>query len=83
MESIHGILRILATADAAQYQQKSKAPGELADMVSQGITRMHQLVQQHLVPPPFQSESNKESAHVATYSDSDRPAPRRVLQIQK
>ena len=35
-ESIRKIFRILATVDAEQDQQKSKATGELADMVSQG-----------------------------------------------
>ena len=39
-ESIREILRILATTDATQDRRKSKAPGELADMVSQGMTRL-------------------------------------------
>ena len=82
-ELIRKILRILATADAAQDQQKAKAPVELVDMVSQGITRIQQLVQQHPVPLPYQLESDKESAHAATTSDSDGPAPRRRRQKQK
>ena len=44
--SIREVLRILATSDAARYIRKAKAPGELADMVSQGMTRMQQLLQQ-------------------------------------
>ena len=44
-ESIRKIFRIIATADAARDQQKAKTPGELADMVSQGINRLQQLVQ--------------------------------------
>ena len=43
-ELIRKNLRILATADAAQDQRKAKAPGELAYMVGQGITRLQQLV---------------------------------------
>ena len=39
-ESIREILRILATADAARDQRKTKAPGEMEDMVSQGMTRL-------------------------------------------
>ena len=42
---IRDILRILATADAAQYRRKAKVPGELADMVSQGMKRTQYLVQ--------------------------------------
>ena len=49
-ESIRKILRILATTDAALDRRKSKAPGELADMVSQGMTRLKQMVQQHPHP---------------------------------
>ena len=64
-ESIRKLLQILATVDAAQDQRKSKALGELADMVSQGMTRLQQLVQQQPEPPPYQSESDKESAHAA------------------
>ena len=82
-ELIRKILRILATADAAQDQRKAKAPVELVYMVSQGITRLQQLVQQQPVPLPYQLESDKESAHAATTSDSDGPAPRRRRQKQK
>ena len=52
-ESIHKILIILATTDAALDQQQAKAPGELAEMVSQGIIRLQQLFQQHPTPPPY------------------------------
>ena len=44
-ESIRKILGILATADADRDQRKAKAPGELADMVSQGMTKIKYLVQ--------------------------------------
>ena len=39
-ESIRENLRIPTMADAAQDQIKEKAPGELADMFSQGMTRL-------------------------------------------
>ena len=51
-ESIREILRILATADAVRHRQKAMAPGELVDMVSQGITRLQQLVQKNPEPLP-------------------------------
>ena len=76
-ESIRENLRIFATADATQDQRKAKAPGEMVDMVSQGISSLQQLVQKQPAPPPYQSESDEESAHSATTSDSGGPAPRR------
>ena len=77
VESIRKIVNILAMADAAWDWQKSKEQGELADMVSQGINRLQQLVQQQPEPLPYQSESDEESAHAATTSESDKPAPRK------
>ena len=74
-ESIRKILRILATVNAERDQRKSKAIGELADMVSQGITRLQQLDQKYPDPQSYQSESDKESTNAATTSDSDRQAP--------
>ena len=44
-ESIRKFLRIIVTAEAARDRRKAKAPGELADMVSQGMTSLQQLVQ--------------------------------------
>ena len=82
-EFIGKVLRIIATADAARDQRKAKAPEELADMVSQGMTRLQQLVQQHPEPQQYQSESNEESAHAATTTDSEVPAPRRGRRKQK
>ena len=76
-ESIHEILRILATADAARDRQKAKTPGELLDMVSQWMIRLQHMVQQQPAPLPYQSESNKESAQAVTTSESNEPAPRR------
>ena len=52
-KSINEVLRILAMADTTRYQRKAKALGELADMVSQGISRIQQLVQQQPEPPPY------------------------------
>ena len=74
-ESICEVLRKLSTEDAVKDQRKAKAPGELADMVNQEMTRLQQLVQQHPEPPPYQSESNEESAHAPTTTDSKSPAP--------
>ena len=53
-DSIREVLQILATADVMRYRRKAKAPGELADIVSQGITRLQQLVQKQLEPPHYQ-----------------------------
>ena len=39
-DSIRKVLIILATADVSQDCRKAKAPGELADMVSQGMKRL-------------------------------------------
>ena len=39
-DSIRKVLIILATVDALRDCRKAKAPGELADMVSQGMTRL-------------------------------------------
>ena len=74
-DSIRKILRILATVGAARHQRKAKALGELADMVNQGMNRLQQLVQQYPDPPPYQSESNKESAHTATTKHREGPVP--------
>ena len=48
--SICKVLKILAPADASQDRRKAKAPGELADMVSQGMTRLQQLVKHQTAP---------------------------------
>ena len=80
---IRKILRILATADAAQDQRKSKATRKLADMIRQGITRLQHLVQQQPAPSPYQSERDKESAHAATTSYSNGPAPKRGRRKKK
>ena len=44
VDSIRKVLQIFATADALLDRRKAKAPGELADMVSQEMTRLQQLV---------------------------------------
>ena len=82
-ESISKILRVLATSDAVRDRRKAKASGELADMVSQEITKLQHMVQQQTAPSPYQSESYEESAHAATTSESDGPAPRRGRRNQK
>ena len=76
-DSIRNVLQILATADAARDQRKAKVPGELADMVSQGMTRLQQLVHQQPSAPQYQSDSDKESANTTTTTDSEGPAQRR------
>ena len=40
-DSIRKVLIILATVNVLRDRRKEKAPGELADMVSQGMTRLH------------------------------------------
>ena len=73
VDYIRKVLRIIATVDAARDQRKSKAPGELADMVSQGMARLQQLVQQQPVAPNYQSKSDGEIANAATTTDSKGP----------
>ena len=82
-ESIRKFLQILATADATRYQIKAKAPGELSDMLSQGMTRIQHMVQHQPEPQPYQSESNEVSAHATTISDSEGPVPRREWRGKK
>ena len=77
-ESIRKKLRILATADVMQDQRKDKAPGELSDMVSKGMTRLKHMVQQQIEPPPYQLDSDKDSTHAAitTYRKGSKPQRR-------
>ena len=76
-DSIRDALRILDTADAARDRRKAKVPEELADMISQGMTRLQQLVHQQPSAPQYQSDSDKESANATTTTDSEGPAQRR------
>ena len=74
--SIKAISKILAAADESRDRRKAKAPEELADMVSQGMTRLQQLVLQ--APPATDySDTSDESANAATTSDSEGTAARR------
>ena len=43
--SIKEILKVLTGADEARDRRKAPAPGEKAEMVSQGLERLRQLVQ--------------------------------------
>ena len=68
------IKREMAMADEERDHRKAEAPGEMADMVSQGIERLAQLLH---TPPvsikeikAYSSESEIESAHTANYSTS-------------
>jgi len=49
--SIKEILKVLTGADEARDCRKAPAPGEKAEMVSQGLERLRQLVQQQPSPP--------------------------------
>ena len=82
-DSIRNVLRILATADAARDRRKAKTLGELADMISQGMTRLQQLVQQQPAAPKYHSENNKESANATTTMESKGPSLRRGRRKQK
>ena len=82
-DSIRDVLQILATADAERDRRKSKAPGELADMVSQGMTRIQKLVQQQPSEPKYQLDSDEESANAATTTYREVPEPIRGRRKQK
>ena len=43
-DSIREVLQIIATADTARDRTKAKVPGEFADVVSQGLNRLQQLI---------------------------------------
>ena len=76
--SIRDIVRILTDADEARDRRRAKAPGELADMVDQGMTRLQQLVlDQPSVQYKSDSSSSAESAYAATTTDSEDTSDRR------
>ena len=70
----------MAVADEERDRRKAKAPGEMADMVSQGMERLAQLV--HTPPAsikesePYSSESEIESAHAADSSTGEEETKR-------
>ena len=69
--SIRDIVKMLTGADEARDRRKAKGPGELADIVNQGMTRLQQLV---LDQPSVQYQSDsssEESANAATTTDSE------------
>ena len=74
------IKRAMAVADEERDRRKEEAPGEMADMVSQGMERLAQLV--HTPPAsikesePYSSESEIENAHAADSSTSGEEAKR-------
>ena len=78
--SLKEIKRAMAVADEERERRKVKAPGEMADMVSQGMERLAQLV--HTPPTSikeseaYSSESEMESAHAANFSTSREEAKR-------
>ena len=71
--SIKEILKVLTGANEARDRRKAPAPGEKAEMVSQGLERLRQLVQQQ--PSLSLDSSDTESAH-ATTDSKDRSQSR-------
>jgi ElaB/YqjD/DUF883 family membrane-anchored ribosome-binding protein len=72
-DSIKVMMKLLAVADEARDRRRAKAPGELADMVSQGMERLQQLVHQRPQSSIYTSDSSETSeggAYAATTSDS-------------
>ena len=84
--SLKEINRAMAVADEERNRRKAKAPGEMADMVSQGMERLAQLV--HPLASikesePYSSESEIESAHTANSSMSAEETKRRRRRTTK
>ena len=75
---ITDVLAMLAAADEIRDLRKAKAPGELADYVSQGMTRLQQLVNN---PPGIQyaadttDDDTVDEAHAATTTNSEGLLP--------
>jgi hypothetical protein len=65
--SIKEILKVLTSADEARDRRKAPAPGEKAEMVSQGLESLRQLVQRQ--PSLSSDSSNTESAYATTDSE--------------
>jgi hypothetical protein len=65
--SIKEILKVLSGADEARDRRKAPAPGEKAEMVSQGLEHLRQLIQRQ---PSLSSDgSDTESAYATTDSE--------------
>ena len=78
--SLKEIKRAMAVADEERDRRKARAPGDMADMVSQGMKRLAQLVH---TPPAYikaskayLSKSEIEIAHAADFSTSGEEAKR-------
>jgi hypothetical protein len=65
--SIKVILKVLTGVDEARDCRKAPAPGEKAEMVSQGLESLRQLVQRQ--PSLSSDSSNSESAYATTDSE--------------
>ena len=65
--SIKKILKVLTGADEARDHCKATAPGKKADMVTQGLESLRQLVQQQ--PSLSSDSSDTESAYATTDSE--------------
>ena len=64
--SIKEILKVLSGADEARDRRKAPAPGEKAEMVSQGLEHLRQLIQRQ--PSLSSDSSDTESAYATTGS---------------
>jgi hypothetical protein len=75
------MLKILASADEARDRRKAPEPGEQANMVSQGMAKLQQLVQQQ---PSYSSDSSAmESAYYTSDSDDGGKSRGRSKNRQK
>jgi hypothetical protein len=66
--SIKKILKVLTRADEARDRCKATTPGKKADMVTQGLESLRQLVQRQ--PSLSSDSSDTESAYAATDSEN-------------
>ena len=69
MASIKEILKVLTGANKARDRRKATAPGETAEMVSQGMKSLHQLVQQQ--PSLYSNSDAMESAYATSDSKDE------------
>lgn len=70
-DSITAIMKLLAKADEARDKRLAKAPGEVADLVTDGMERLQQLVMQPSEGGYYSDTSGEESANAATTSGSE------------
>ena len=69
MASIKEILKVLTGANKARDRRKATAPGETAEMVSQGMKSLNQLVQQQ--PSLYSNSDAMESAYATSDSKDE------------